>query len=118
MKTKHWILLFSLFALLCALLSLIFAFWGAPAQWVRVYSDGVLVQQINLGKDGEYLIENGEEWNLLTVSRGKIQVSSASCQGQDCVHHPPADHGAPIVCLPNRLVLEFSSGETQDAFLR
>ena len=72
---------------------------------------------IDLAVDGEYRIESGGGWNILTVSGGKIAVTSASCPTQDCVHHAAADHGAPIVCLPNRLVVQFSTPSELDALL-
>lgn len=33
------------------------------------------------------------------------------------MHHAAADHGAPIVCLPNRLVVQFSTPSELDALL-
>lgn len=118
MKTKTWILLFSFLAFLCAVLSFIFFLGSEECDTVQVYSDGELVLTLNLAEDGEYRIGLGEEWNVINVKDGKVFVSSASCSSQDCVRHYPADHGAPIVCLPNRLVIEFAEGEEYDAVLR
>ncbi len=112
MKTKTWILIFSVLALACAIVCVVFFFGGTGQSTAEVYSDGVLVMTLDLSKDGEYRIDNDGEWNILTVSGGKIRVSAASCPSQDCVHHSPADRGAPIVCLPNRMVIRFS-GETE-----
>lgn len=98
MKTRFWILLFLSIAVVCAGLS-IWLLGGKAETTAEVYSDGKLVQTIDLAVDGEYRIESGGGWNILTVSGGKIAVTSASCPTQDCVHHAAADHGAPIVCL-------------------
>ena len=76
-------------------------------------------QVIDLQTDGTYRIECAEGWNELLVKDGEISVSSASCPSQDCVHTPPADRGAPIVCLPHRMVIRFSAEtENMDALLR
>ena len=116
MKTRFWILLFLSIAVVCAGLS-VWLLGGKAETTAEVYSDGALVQTIDLAVDGEYRIESGGGWNILTVSGGKIAVTSASCPTQDCVHHAAADHGAPIVCLPNRLVVQFSTPSELDALL-
>ena len=114
MKTKTWIVLFSALALVCLALSLIFL--SAPAgNRAMVYSENKLVLELDLSKDGEYQVENGENRNILTVKDGKICVSSASCPTQDCVKCGAKNSGAPIVCLPNRMVIEFANTEDLDA---
>lgn len=117
MKTRTWIFIFSTLAVVCIVLS-VFFFTGNEKNTALVYSDGVLVHSVDLTQDAEYRIEFGEEWNILTVKNGKISVSSASCSSQDCVRHGQSNHGAPIVCLPNRLVIEFAERNGLDAVLR
>lgn len=117
MKTKTWLLLFSLLCLLLAGMSVWLLLGGEQAGYAEVYSDGKLVVTLDLSKDTEYRFEHGEAWNLLSVRDGKISVISASCPSQDCVHHAAADHGAPIVCLPNRLVIKFASSSAFDAMV-
>lgn len=118
MKTKQWILIFSVFAVLCAVLSGLLFLGGEEKTLALVYSDGNLVQTVDLTKNGQYYIEYGHEWNVLTVENGKIAVTSASCDNGDCIHTGARNHGAPIVCLPNRLVIEFSDAETLDAVIK
>ena len=118
MKTKYWILIFSVLAAACIILTVFFFCTGQPVEQALVYSDGKLIKTIDLKEDGEYTIENGEEWNVLTVKDGKIRVSSASCKNQDCVHQGASNHGAPIVCLPNHLVIRFEDAGDLDAVLR
>lgn len=117
MKTKTWLLLFSLLCILLAILSVFLLFGGERAGYAEVYSDGKLVVTLDLSKNTEYLIQDGTAWNLLAVCDGKISVRSASCPSQDCVHHGAADHGAPIVCLPNRLVIKFTNASEFDALI-
>lgn len=118
MKTKYWILIFSALALICIVLSLLFFCTGQPKRQALVYSDGELVRTVDLTKDDEFTIRAGESWNTLKVENGKIRVSDASCKNQDCVHQGAADHGAPIVCLPNHLVIVFEDGGELDAVLK
>ena len=116
MKTKFWILLFLAIAVVCAGLSA-WLLGGKAETTAEVSPLGMLELTIDLAVDGEYRIESGGGWNTLTVSGGKIPVTSASCPTQDCMHHAAADHGAPIVCLPNRLVVQFSTPSELDALL-
>ncbi len=111
MKTKTWIFIFSLLALCCLVLSIIFLHCGAEKSTALVYSDGALIMRIDLSKDDEYRIDIGSDWNLLSVKNGKICVSDASCPTHDCVSSGSKNHGAPIVCLPNRLVIEFEDAQ-------
>ena len=52
-----------------------------------------------------------------TAYNGKVSVSEASCPSQDCVRHLPSDSGAPIVCLPNRMVIKFADEAGYDALI-
>ncbi len=117
MKTKTWILIFSVLAALCLALSVLIFYGGDEKSTALVYSDGALIRRIDLREDGEYLIEFGEQWNLLRVSNGMLCVSDASCASHDCINSGARNHGAPIVCLPNRLVIEFENAQL-DAVLR
>lgn len=117
MKTRSWLLLFSALTLICAALSLILFAGGTAVSFAEVYSDGKWIRTLDLSINGEYRIEYGEEWNLLTVRDGKVAVTASSCASQDCVHHAPANSGAPIVCLPNRLVIRFSADAALDAVI-
>ena len=118
MKTKYWILIFSVLAVLCIVLTLLFFCTGKAEDRALVYSDGELVQTIDLTENGEYTIKSGDDWNVLTVEDGKIRVSSSSCKNQDCVRQGASNHGAPIVCLPNHLVIAFEDAGNLDAVLR
>lgn len=116
MKTKNWILIFSVLAAVCIALSL-FLYAQPSSSCARVYSDGELIMTLDLSEDGQSTVMYGAEWNVITVTDGKVSVTSASCASQDCVHRGAADHGAPIVCLPNRLVIEFSDEAPYDALI-
>lgn len=117
MKTRTWILLFAALAVVCVTLSLFFFRAGDASRYAEVYSDGELVLTLDLQIDGTYYVGTAERWNNLTVENGKLSVSEASCPSQDCVRHPPSDSGAPIVCLPNRMVIKFVENAGYDALI-
>ncbi len=115
MKTRNWILLFVLIALACIAALLLMN--RAPAAQAEIYSDGQLVRTISLSQDGEYRIDSDNGWNVIIVESGTVRVASASCVNQDCVHRGAANGGAPIVCLPNRLVIRFTGEAAYDALV-
>ncbi|MBQ6431593.1 MAG: NusG domain II-containing protein [Oscillospiraceae bacterium] len=117
MKTKYWILLFALLAAACLLCSYFLFFGGTSGTTATVISDGVTVMTLDLFVDGEYTIKSDYGENTIRVVDGKVSVVSADCPTQDCVHHAPANSGAPIVCLPNRLVITFSNAQEYDAII-
>lgn len=111
---KTWLLIFGAIALLCVVLTLLFFLGGSAKDSAEVYSDGMLCMTLNLSEDGEYTVMHGDGWNVLTVQDGRISVTDASCPSHDCMHSP-ANSGAPIVCLPNRLVIHFTDSGDLDA---
>ena len=49
--------------------------------------------------------------NTITVEKGRICVSKAGCPDQICVHQGYISDGTtPIVCLPNKLIIEIIGG--------
>ncbi len=115
MKTRTWLLLFGVLALVCC--ATLFLLRSPASTQAQIRSDGKLITVVDLSKDAEYRIDYGNDWNLVVVQGGKIRVESASCTNQDCVHRGAANGGAPIVCLPNRLVIEFTAQTDFDALL-
>ena len=117
MKAKSWLLFFSALCAILVVLSAVLLCGGARAEYAEVYSDGKLIVRLDLSKDTEYRVDFSDGWNLLTVRDGKIAVTDASCVSRDCVRHAPADHGAPIVCLPNHLAIKFTNSSDYDALI-
>lgn len=111
MKTRMWVALLGALLAVSALLCLL---PGEKSQAVRVLCDGELLQTISLREDGEYTVATQFGTNILRVENGRIAVISADCPGNDCVHMGYRRGGRSIVCLPNRLVLEFVRGEGLD----
>ena len=114
MKSKTWILLFTVVIIACGALSL-WLFWpGEAARFAEVWSDGALVKRVSLQTDQTFTVEGEHGTNVITVSGGKIGVTEADCPDHYCMHRGFCDSGAQIVCLPNRLVIKFTGSDTVD----
>lgn len=81
----------------------------------RITQNGELLEEIPLEEVEEpysFTItgENGAE-NTVSVERGRISISHASCPDQVCVNQGWISNGVvPIVCLPNGIVIEITGG--------
>ena len=87
----------------------------------RVTLDGAVVEEIDLSSVKEsytFTVEGpGGFSNTIQVEPGRIRVAEAGCPDQVCVDQGYiADGTVPIVCLPNRLIIEIvGGGDSLDA---
>ena len=111
MKQKHWILIFA------AIIAVCLAVWLLPrggGSAVLVYQDGMLLDTLDLRQSRTLTVTGPAGKNTITVADGEIFVSHADCPDQVCVKHGPLKKtGGPIVCLPNRLTIEWAAGSGQ-----
>lgn len=84
-----------------------------PAVIVEVSVDGVVAQELDLSKDGEYIIQgynNGS--NTLVIEGGEAWISDATCPDKVCIHQGKISHsGEMIVCLPNLMIAKITGEE-------
>lgn len=84
----------------------------------EVYSNGSLVHRIDLDKLTEPLtfdVEYNGGHNTVLVENGEICVKSADCPDKLCVKQGKiSNSSAPIVCLPNRLVIKITDSTDKD----
>ena len=111
MKTKFWIMLFGAVAAACLFLSLPLL-RTEQARFARISSRGVEVKTVDLMIDQEFTVDGK---NTITVQDGKIAVTWADCPDHYCMKRGYCDRGTDIVCLPNRLVIEFLGDQEVDA---
>lgn len=81
----------------------------------EVYSNGSLVRCIDLDNLAEPLtfdVEYDGSHNTIVAEKGEIYVKAADCPDKLCVRQGRiTDGSAPIVCLPNRLVIKISGAD-------
>lgn len=125
-KTRTWVILFSALLVFSAVAAILVKNpldngKSDEKTIAKVYLNSECVHTVCLSDVTEpYTIqltgENGT--NTISVENGRICVSSADCPDQLCVKQGWQSSGiTPIVCLPNKLVIEFerSSDTTTEA---
>ena len=107
MKQRNWIWVVIFAAIFAGCLAL----WLLPrggGETVLVYQDGQLLRTLDLRQDTVFTVEGPAGENTVTVTGGEVFVSQADCPDQVCVLHGPLRRtGGPIVCLPNRLSIQW-----------
>ena len=106
MKTTFWIAILAAVLLVCLVLSLCIT-GGEEASRAKITSDGKLIRIVDLSVDQEFTVQTEGGYNVVTVQGGKIAVTEASCPDHYCMARGFCSGGTQIVCLPNRLVIEF-----------
>ena len=104
----------ALAAAVCLGLSLWLLAPGGEATTVQVYSEGKLLHTLPLSVDREVTVTSSHGTNVVTVKDGKVAVTEADCPDHYCVKRGFCDRGTSIVCLPNRLVLQFTGKQAVD----
>ncbi len=115
MKTKVWLVLIGIAFVLCLGLSLPLLLPGQTATHVVIRSQGKILHTLPLHVDTQIQISTDRGTNTVTVRDGKAAVTQADCPDGHCMDRGFCSGGVQIVCLPNRLVLEFEGQQTVDA---
>lgn len=115
MKSKVWIILLAVALAACCLLSAVLLRPGEGASRAEVWSEGELLYTLDLRVDQTVTVESANGTNVITVRDGKIAVTEADCPDGYCMDRGFCSGGTQIVCLPNRLVIQFVDEQTVDA---
>lgn len=117
MKTKFWIAAISALLLVCVGASLLLLKPGEDAAYAQVYSQGKLLYTLDLRVDQTHTVKSESGTNVITIRDGKIAVTQADCPDGYCMERGFRGGGAQIVCLPNRLVIQFAGSREIDGIV-
>ena len=112
MKTRFWVLLFGAICCVCAVLAWYFGTREPSGTVAGVYLDGELVYSVDLSAvtdATEFTLDADGGSCTIRVDTEGIRIVASTCSEQICVHHGYLGAGAPIVCLPNRVVIKWIS---------
>lgn len=103
--------------LVFAVVGTVMSFSGSSSQTVEIISGGEVLYTIDLShtEDRVIRVDKGDGCNIIEITQGKIHVSEADCPDKTCVRMGFLQGAAPIVCLPNRLVIRYAQGSNVDA---
>ena len=112
LKTRTFVLIFLALAAVCVLW--LFLQPRGSAQTVRVLLDGETAAEIDLaaGTGAETLRVGGH--NVLEVARGGGRVRESERADGGSVGQGTAEPGKPVICMPNRVVVEATGKKALD----
>ena len=104
----------------CAVIFAASAVWcilvltGSHGDTVTVKQDGRVIFTFDLSKetDREFTVEYEGRKNIIEISDGRIRMKDADCPDHVCVNTGWLTANIPIVCLPNKLVIEYAEPDT------
>ncbi len=113
---KADIIALAVIAVVTIVLFLAFRTFKAPGKTVVVRVSGEEVASYSLDKDRTETINgaNGGT-NVLVIKDGAVYLEEASCPDKLCVNQGKiSKRGESIICLPNEVIVEINSDETQE----
>ncbi len=104
-----------LFLLIVVALMLSAAYQWKPQsrQAVFIYKDNLLYGEYPLDRDREIELD---EHNTVRITGGRVMMQFSDCPNQRCVKQG-ATSKLPIICLPNNVVVEIKSDESERLFI-
>jgi hypothetical protein len=87
---------------------------GNNSTQAEIWLDGELYKTVDLRIDQEFVVRSDRGSNTVTVKDGKIAVTAADCPDHYCMDRGYCAGGTQIVCLPNRLVIQFAGEQGID----
>ncbi len=108
MKTRTWILILILIALVCGTSGLFLLRPQENASRAQILSGGKVYQTVDLSTDQSFTVPApGGGYNQITIQNGKIAVTETSCPDHYCEKRGFRSGGPSIICLPNALEIRF-----------
>ena len=114
MQTKYWIVILAAALIGCAAAGFALLSPVEDASLAEIRSEGKVIRTVSLHTDQEFEITTATGRNVVTVKNGKIAVTEASCPDHYCMDRGFCAGGTQIVCLPNRLVIDFLGEQEVD----
>lgn len=115
MKVKNLLIITCILIFLASLIGSLCLIFKPHSQTIQIIQNGEVLYTIDLEKSGNKTIEikyQGSK-NIIQIDNHKISVIDADCPDKICVKMGELkSSSAPIVCLPNKLVIKFA--ETYD----
>ena len=115
-SNKFWIVILGV--VLVASAATAFLLRQKPADRADIFQDGVLIGSYDLSAPAEaytIVVTSGSKENIVCIDHGRVCISDANCPDKLCVRQGWISSGAaPVVCLPNRVVIRLESSAAPD----
>ncbi|MDO4377318.1 MAG: NusG domain II-containing protein [bacterium] len=95
---------------------LLFVIPTRNSNYAYVYYDGTKIKEISLDKDDKYIVQGYNGNIVIEVKNKKIRVVEENSNNHLCSKQG-FTNSIPIVCLPNKIVIDFSNDNNLDTVM-
>lgn len=83
--------------------------------WIEIVQENEVLYRLDLADAENQTIEIEYEGrvNIVQIENHKVRMSEADCPDHTCIKMGWLDSSMPIVCLPNRLVIQFADANAK-----
>ncbi|MBQ3264227.1 MAG: NusG domain II-containing protein [Ruminococcus sp.] len=120
MKNKVFIMMIAVI-FIAGIIGSVIVLTAPQKSTVRIVSDGTVVDTVDLrtAQDRTFDVTYEGHVNTVEIKDHRIRIKDADCPDRTCVNMGWLSSASmPIVCLPHRLVIEFTDGADVDAVTR
>lgn len=118
MKVKNILLIICILTFFAGLIGSLWLIFKPHSQTVQIIQDGKVLYTVDLenSEDKKIEVEYQGNKNIIQIDNHKISITDAECPDQICVKMGELkSSAAPIICLPNKLVVKFVETDEADA---
>lgn len=118
MKSKKLWIAVCIVIFLAGIIGSLWLIFKPHSQIVQIIQDGEVLYTIDLdnSEDRTIEVEYQDSRNIIQIKNHKISVIDAECPDHTCMKMGELQSSAaPIVCLPNKLVIKFAESDEIDA---
>ncbi len=117
MKLKKILIIICILIFLFGIIGSLYLILNPHSQKVNIIQNGKILYTIDLEKSENRIIEveYKDSKNIIEIKNHKIFMADAECPDHICIKMGELKSGIPIVCLPNKLVIEFTETNEIDA---
>ena len=110
MKRVKCLILLILALLLAGIVGSVWVLQRPNTNIVEIVQDNEVLARFDLSQEQDRIIVVVYEGrsNRVEIKNHQIHIIEADCPDHTCIHMSWLDSAAPIVCLPNHLVIQFS----------
>lgn len=106
-----------LIILICLVTIVLFVIPTRNNNYAYVYYDGNKIMDISLEYDNKYIVQGYNGDIVIEVLNNKIRVVDENSKNHICSKQG-FTNSIPIVCLPNKIVIDFGSDNNLDTVVR
>lgn len=113
MKQRKWLIFLTGIILTISLAGSILVFKRPNTDIVEILQDNEVLYRLDLSEpeDQVLVIEYEGRSNTIEVKDHQIHILDADCPDHTCMSMGWLDSAAPIICLPNHLVIRFTNND-------